>query len=345
MSSAHRQLTTFDLIVEAELSGVRIDTFLSRHFRNYNRWRMGRIVREGLVSIDGAPVEDSRRVFVGERVRVQLVEPPDKLLPYDPRDVPILYEDPWLIVTDKPAGLIAHPTGHYQSGTLVNVLQRYLDERVPLRGVVRPGLVHRLDRQTSGLMVVALHHHSHAILAGGFEAGRVAKHYIALVEGVIAKDAGVIEQPIGRTRSGRGILMSARADAVDARPSLTRYRVLERFPKHTLVEARPQTGRNHQIRVHFAHMGHPLVGDEFYMAHGAIRSERPRSSLSDSPADSADESTWEELDGRHALHAARLEFAHPITGLWMTFDAPLPADIHEMISRARSSTLPWGSAE
>ncbi len=228
-----------------------------------------------------------------------------------------------MLIVDKPAGVIAHPTGETQSGTLANGVQKHLDARTPLRGLLRPGIVHRLDRHTSGLMVVAVHHLSHAELSTAFESSRVAKTYVAIVEGRVAEDTGTIDLPIGRAKTGRGVLMSARGDAIHARPSVTRFRVLRRFDQHTLIEARPQTGRNHQIRVHFAQIGHPLVGDEFYAPRGTFRTE---------PA--AVPEDW--LPGRHALHAASLEFAHPITGVWLAFHAPLPNDMQRQIDELSS---------
>jgi 23S rRNA pseudouridine1911/1915/1917 synthase len=312
------------LIVEAELHGIRIDSFLVRHLRNYSPWRMQRLAAAGEVLVDHVPADPTRRVFTGETVTVRLVEPPDLLL--DPEAVPfeVIYEDAWMLVVDKPAGVIAHPTGAAQSHTLANGLQRYLDERSPLSGLLRPGIVHRLDRQTSGLMVVATHHRSHAELSTAFESARVAKTYVALVEGELASDNGTIDLPIGRAKTGRGVLMSARGDAVAARPATTHYRVLRRLPGHTLVEARPRTGRNHQIRVHFAQIGHPLVGDEFYAAGGVFHQSSPEP-LPGLPA------------GRHALHAAGLELAHPITGVWLQFQSPPASDMLRLIERLEST--------
>lgn len=331
------QAPQFELIVERELHGIRIDSFLARHFRNYTPWRLSRIVRAGGVTIDQSPIEETRRVVRGERVQVRLLEPPDKLLAPEPRDLPLIYSDPWMMVVDKPAGLIAHPTGDYQAGTLVNICQYLLDRQTPLPGLLRPGIVHRLDRQTSGLMVVATNHRAHAELTTSFEEGRVVKRYLALVEGRVESEAGVIDLPIGRARAGRGVLMSCRADAVDRKRAVTRYRVLARYRTHTLVEARPLTGRNHQIRVHFAQIGHPLDGDEFYLAKGAHRSIR--SAIRAELSGLADElegmpgPPLEEVDGRHFLHAAQLELPHPITGQWMVFSSPLPEDLQSRLER------------
>ncbi len=334
-----------ELIVEAELHGVRIDSFLVRHFRNFTSWRMQRIVSAGQVQINHVVASQTQRVFGGETVRVRLTEPPDKLLRSEPVPFRLVYEDPWLLVVDKPAGVVAHPTGNFQSGTLANGLQAYLDERAPLPGLVRPGLPHRLDRQTSGLMVVATHHRAHAELSIAFEARRVSKSYLAIVEGVLQQPSGTIDLPIGRSRAGRRVLMSARADAVDARPAKTPFHVEERFAAHTLVRAQPLTGRNHQIRVHLAQIGHPLLEDEFYDKRGTFKPWRTESAPSvggdptaETPGHIAtrdDEAPRLLQQGRHALHAASLSFAHPITGAWMTFQSPLPPDLRRTVESLR----------
>lgn len=328
-----------ELVVEEFSDGVRIDTFLSRHFRNYTLWRLQRIVREGNAWIDHTPIVQTRRVFAGQRVTVRLAEPPDKLLDSTPRPIRIIYEDPWLVVVDKPAGVIAHPTGEFQHGSLVNILQHWVDSRTERRGLIRPGLMHRLDRQTSGLMVVALQHDSHRGLAAAFESGRVSKTYVALVEGRLREKSGSIKFPIGRTPTGRNVLMTCRADAIDARPSQTNFDLLEQFRDYALVAAKPLTGRNHQIRVHFAHIGHPLVGDEFYLPFGNIRPLKAPPSFDE---EENDETEPEGIETglpirRHALHAARLAFAHPITNLWMEFSAGLPDDFSRTVLELRQT--------
>ncbi len=319
------------LIVEAELHGVRIDSFLVKHFRNYTSWRMQRIVAAGRVTINDELATQTQRVFVDNQVRVTLIEPPDKLLEAETVPFRLVYRDQWLLVVDKPAGVIAHPTGDFQQGTLANGIQGYLDGLTPLPGLIRPGLVHRLDRQTSGLMVVATHHRAHAELSDAFEAGRVSKEYLAIVEGIITTEDGLINLPIGRSRSVSRALMSARGDAINARPSKTKFNVEARFAEHTLVRARPMTGRNHQIRVHFAQIGHPLIGDELYDSMGTFKPWRQRLSDDDST------STLEHplRPGRHALHATTLSFAHPLTGVWLKFESPLPADLRNVVERLR----------
>jgi 23S rRNA pseudouridine1911/1915/1917 synthase len=326
------------LVVERELNGVRIDSFLVKHFRNYTPWRMQRIVRAGGATIDHAPARDTDRVFEGQEVSVRLLEAPDKLLAADPGPLEVLYSDPWMVVVNKPAGMIAHPTGEHHTGTLANRLQYWLNQRASPPGLLRPGLVHRLDRQTSGVIVLALHHLAHRRLSEGFEDGRVQKTYVALVEGWPREDRGEIALPIGRTATGRHILMSARGDAIDARPARTRFEVVRRFGAWTLVRAYPATGRNHQIRVHFAQIGHPLVGDEFYEAYGKIK---PLRMAGEVDPDGDDEHRAVETGlpiRRHALHAERLCLAHPITQVWMEFAAPLPEDFRTTIRRLEAGT-------
>lgn len=336
-------LPTFEFLVEHTLHGTRIDSFLARHFRNHSAWRLMRIVRAGLVQVDHITADETVRVFAGQTVRVQLIEPPDRVLESDPTEVPILYSDPWMLIIDKPAGLIAHPTGEYQTNSLANVLQTHVDRLTAVRGLLRPGIVHRLDRQTSGLMVVALTHLSHRNISMGFEAGRVSKSYLALTEGVFSANTGSIKHPIGQAATGRHVLMSCRGDCRDPRPSQTNYEVVERFPNHTLVQATPLTGRNHQIRVHFAHLGHPLIGDEFYKAHGQFHPLRPKFVPSPDDPDEEDPGPGPIETGlpirRHALHACRLAFAHPISGLWMEFTSPPPHDFQQTIELLRSGQI------
>lgn len=328
---------TAQFAVESCLKGLRIDSFLACHLRNYNPWRLHRLVHAGCVWIDESPAEMTQRVRAGQTVRVRLIEPPDKLLRAMPDTLSIVFEDEWITVVNKPAGLIAHPTGEHQGRTLANLLQAHLDRRSPVRGLLRPGIVHRLDRQTSGIMVTASTHTAHRNLAASFEASRVSKTYIALVEGVMPRNTDSIRLPIGRANLKRCVLMSARGDAVDARPAQTNYRVIERFAEHTLVECRPLTGRNHQIRVHLAQIGFPLVGDEFYEAFGSFKPIRLEAGLSTEELDEL------QADGiktglpirRHALHAARLSFNHPITDHWLSFTAPLPEDFESTIDVLR----------
>jgi 23S rRNA pseudouridine1911/1915/1917 synthase len=276
-------------------------------------------------------------------VAVRLVEPPDKLHRPERLPLSIVFEDAWIVVVDKPAGQIMHPAGRLQCGTLCNALQAHFDRQTAWPGILRPGIVHRLDRMTSGLVAVTKEHLSHRQLSIQFQKERVSKTYLALVEGVLAADRGTIDLPIGTSAEAGSVLMSCLPDAGDPRPSRTEYEVVERYPHQTLVRAKPPTGRNHQIRLHLAMIGHPVVGDEFYGPFGqikltkseyeALRERAARQSNTDGMVESADEA--EICSGtvahgypgsRHALHAHRLEFEHPILGGRVAFESPLPSD-------------------
>ena len=325
-----------ELIVEPFLHGKRIDTFLTRHFRNYSPYRVQRIVRAGEVRINDVLADNESRVYQGQRVTVRLIEPPDKLLPPTPGPLQILYEDPWLMVVVKPAGQITHPAGDYATNSLANVVQHHLDQQTRWRGLLRPGIVHRIDRLTSGVMVVSKEQLSHGLLTEAFMRRKVNKTYLALVEGVIEPDTGLLNKPIGESVDPDSCLMTTHPEARDPRSALTHFKVLERFADHTLVEAKPVTGRQHQIRVHFADLGHPVVEDEFYGSFGWIKKD-PDGSPIPCPADSRQPNPIA-LVGRHALHAHRLEFRHPITWEPLSFEASLPDDIARVVEQLRSRT-------
>lgn len=276
------------------------------------------MVSAGMASVDDFPADADQRVFRNQRVAIHLVEPPDKLL--DPIDVAlsIVYEDPWLIVVDKPVGMVAHPVGDFQDGTLSNALQHYLDQQTVLKGLLRPGVVHRLDRMTSGLIVTAKDHLAHRLLSIEFQQGKLSKSYVALVDGSPDFEQRLIELPIGQRPGGNSVLMSARPDAKNARPAKTKVTVVERLQRHSLVECVLFTGRNHQIRVHLADLGYPIAGDEYYGPRGTIRK---------SPRFDGDEPT----ENRHALHATSLGFFHPILRAWMQFRTDPPPDFWAVV--------------
>ncbi len=300
---------TAEVTVERYLDRVKIDRFLVRHFRNYTRPRMQRLVRSGQVWIDDVPAQSRFRVRTGQRVRVRLIEPPDQLIDAENLPLDVLYEDTNLIVVNKPPGQSAHPGGNYHRGTLANALQYHLDCQTPLPGLLRPGIVHRLDRLTSGVIVACKDHHSHRRLSFSFQNGRVGKTYFALVHGHVAADCVTIDLPIGRL-PGKS-RMGTEPSATNAKSALTRFQVLQRFERpFSLVRAEPVTGRLHQIRVHLASAGHPIVADEFY---GTDRDNV--------------------LLARQALHAAQIRLTHPISGHDMEFSAPLAADIQAAIAQ------------
>jgi 23S rRNA pseudouridine1911/1915/1917 synthase len=331
-----------ELTVENYLHGVRIDSFLVRHFRNYTSYRMQRLVRAGQVRIDGVIAASDDRVYRGQAVQVRLVEPPDHLLPPEPRELEIIYEDEWLVVVNKPADVVVHPCGNWVSGSLANALQAYFDQQTPLKGLVRPGIVHRLDRQTSGVMVCTKDHLAHRKLGIHFEEGRVLKNYLAIVHGNLPRDRGEINLPIGEWPGGGTIRMSTAPDAVDARPSRTFYEVVERFGDYTLVRAEPRTGRLHQIRVHLAGLGFPVISDEFYSHSGIFTLEelRQRKCMEYGENGNRMATTPESsvLLSRQALHAFSLRFQHPITRDMVTYQAPLPPDMQRVLEHLRVSS-------
>lgn len=325
-----------ELTVENYLHGVRIDSFLVRHFRNYTPYRMQRLVRAGVVRIEGAIAASDDRVYKGQRVQVQLIEPPDHLLEAEPLDLDILFEDPWLIAVNKPADLVAHPCGNYSSGSLANALQAHFDTQTQLPGLVRPGIVHRLDRLTSGVIVCTKDHLAHRKLSIHFQQGQVEKAYLALVHGIVAQDRGVVNLPIGETPGGGTIMMSTAPDAVDSRAAVTRYEVCERFDRHTLVRALPLTGRLHQIRVHLAAIGHSVVSDEFYSPSATFHVRDIPGAEAPNCSSMPDE---DYLMRRQALHAQSLRFVHPIRSEPVTIEAPLPDDMLRTIEAVRSAAV------
>jgi len=329
-----------ELIVEGYLHGVRIDSFLVRHFRNYTPYRMQRLVRAGQVRIEGVVAESDDRVYKGQAVQVRLIEPPDHLLPAEPRDLEVIYEDEWLIVVNKPPDIVVHPCGNWVSGSLANALQAHFDQHTRLKGLVRPGIVHRLDRLTSGVMVCTKDHLAHRKLGIHFEEGRVLKNYLAIVHGNVPDDRGEINLAIGEWPGGGTIRMSTAPDAVDARASRTLYEVVERFGDYTLVRAEPHTGRLHQIRVHLAGIGFPVISDDFYSHSGEFTLEelQRNGSISDCATTATIPATQANpvLLSRQALHAYSLRFQHPITRDMVTYRAPLAADMERVLELLRS---------
>jgi len=322
---------SLELIVEPYQSGLRVDAFLAQQLRNYSQQRIQRLAHWGAIQIRHQPADLMRRLYPGDTVQVRLIEPPEVVYEPEPFPLEIEYEDAWMLAVNKPPGVIAHPTGNMQSGTLCNYLQAHLDEQTPVPGLLRPGIVHRLDRETSGVMLIAKTHRAHRNFVDAFEHSRVSKTYVALLEGNPQQDNGTIDLPIGQASVGSKVLMSARGDARQPKPAKTHWRVLRRFGSHTLVAAKPVTGRNHQIRVHFAAIGFPLAGDEFYDRDGLFK-PATRDSLEAGRRVTDIRCARTGLT-RHALHAASIQTAHPITDVWMTIQAGLPADMLAAILR------------
>ncbi len=295
-----------EFVVGANEAGQRLDMFLAR-VSGLSRAHIQRLIAEGRVLVDGHPQKPGRAVNPGGRIRLEI--PPAVPLALVPEIMPldILHEDSHLLVLNKPAGLVVHPGAGRRTGTLVHGLLAHCRELPGIGGVERPGIVHRLDRDTSGVMVVAKTEAAHHALSLQFKTRVVQKWYLALVHGEMREGAGRIEAAIGRRETDRQRMGVRERGGREAR---TAYRVLRRLPGMTLVELRLETGRTHQIRVHLAHIGHPVVGDRVYGG----RRERRRTGQEGPAAE------------RQMLHAWRLGFQHPQDGAWREFTAPLPAD-------------------
>jgi 23S rRNA pseudouridine1911/1915/1917 synthase len=302
-------------------AGSRLDRFLADRLPELSRARLQALIEAGQVLVDGRAAKASARLKPGQAVSVQVPEPePARPLPED-IPLPVVHEDEHLLVLDKPAGLAVHPGAGRSSGTLVNALLHRVRDLSGVGGVLRPGIVHRLDRGTSGLMVVAKDDATHRALARQFAERTVEKEYLALVLGVPARPAGVIDAAIGRDPVHRK-KMSLRAPR--GRAARTSYQVLEALDGAALLRLRIHTGRTHQIRVHLAGLGHPVAGDATY---GGGRTPSSRRAASRQALGAL---------ARPALHAARLAFDHPASGRRMAFESPLPADLQLTLDALRA---------
>ena len=314
-----------ELVVEASASGHRLDAFLAQHFPDYSRVHLRRVITAGGVRVDQRGSKPAFRLKAGQRVRIVLPEIPREAP--TPEDIPldILYEDDHLVVVNKPPGMVVHPARGHWSGTLASALQHHFGPSLSgAGGPTRPGIVHRLDRDTSGVILVARHDRAHAKLAGQFEARTIEKEYYTLVAGGPNRDRDYIEERIGAHPHNRE-KMAIRRDESISRAAETFYEVLERFDGFTAVRLVPKTGRTHQIRVHLSHIGCPVLCDRQY----GSRSRITRGEIRRDPADTL------VLLERHALHARRLKFTHPETGRPLEIEAPLPDDIVGVLDALR----------
>jgi 23S rRNA pseudouridine1911/1915/1917 synthase len=300
------------LEVVADRSGERLDSFIARRQPELSRSRIRQLIDEGLVTIDGRHAKPSAKVVDGSVVIVRV--PPPAEMELEAEDIPltIIYQDESVIVVDKPAGLTVHPAPGHPRGTLVNALLAACPDLRGIGGTLRPGIVHRLDKDTSGLMVVAKDDRANRSLQAQLKAREVKKTYLALVSGVPSPREGTIEAPIGRNPKNRKKM----AVVANGRDAQTKYKVLEVLNdgQYSLVEAKPITGRTHQIRVHFSALNHPIVGDATY---------GKKSQLVD----------------RQFLHASKLDFAMPVSQRRIEFESPLPADLRRALQQLKSGSV------
>jgi 23S rRNA pseudouridine1911/1915/1917 synthase len=301
------------LTVDAGAEGMRLDRWLAERVAGLSRARLQHLIEGGHVTVNGTVRKAAHRLRPGDTVAVEVPPPPPEELTPEPMALSIVHEDADVLVLDKPAGLVVHPGAGHARGTLAAGVLAHAPGTAGVGGPRRPGVVHRLDKDTSGLLVVAKTPLAYEALTAQLASRTMTRRYHALVHGVLRRDEGVVDAPIGRDPRDRKRM--AVVPAGRGKRAVTRFRVLERFPHYTYIEATLETGRTHQIRVHLASLGHPVVGDEVYGRTARRRLPVP-------------------LEG-HALHAAVLVFVHPATQKRMEFAAPLPPRMERLLSHLR----------
>jgi len=289
--------------VDAAAAKTRLDVYLCQVQSGISRSRIQKLIGDDCVSVNGAPVAAKYKVKPGDRVEVRVPDVRPLDLAAEPIALNIVYEDDCMVVVDKPPGMVVHPAPGHATGTLVNALLHHCQDLSGIGGVGRPGIVHRLDKDTSGLVLVAKSETAHQSLARQFKEREIKKVYLALVRGQVAKDKGVIDAPIGRHKIHRKKMAVQRQGG---REAATEYEVLARYPHFSYLRLFPRTGRTHQIRVHVASLGHPILGDATYG--GKLEGKTMKMP-------------------RQALHAHRLQLKHPLSGEPMVFTSPLPQDM------------------
>lgn len=300
-----------ELTVAEEMSGKRLDSVLAGMMPEYSRSFIQKLFENGSITVGGDPCsEKKRKAAAGDIVEITIPQP--ERLEVEAEDIPldIVYEDDELLVVDKPAGMVVHPAPGNHSGTLVNALMYHCGDALSsINGVIRPGIVHRIDKDTSGLLMVAKTDRAHNALSAQLAEHSITRRYKAIVYSNIKEGEGTVDKPIGRDPGNR--LRNA-VVYTNSKNAVTHYRVLERFGGFTLVEAVLETGRTHQIRVHMAYIRHPLLGDTLY---GPAKNRYGAK--------------------RQMLHAGVLGFVHPVTGEYMEFNSPLPQDFEDVLAKLR----------
>lgn len=329
----------FQFSIAAEDAGQRLDEFLASRFGGLSRMRLANLIKAGACTINQIAMPAGWRLNAGDEINLTLDDAPPTAMEPEAAPLDILHEDEQIIVVVKPAGLLVHPNKGVKSGTLANRLAYHLNrdyygvaanQRAPAHGqarqLVRPGLIHRLDRATSGVMVVAKTQRALSQLSRHFNRRLVEKRYLALVEGALAEDAGQWQAPIDRQSDRQPHWWITEG----GKPSVTNFTVRERLNNATFLELEPVTGRTNQLRIHAAYFGYPMIGDDIY------GSAKPDDENNDSP------STAHNLQPatRLCLHAWRLAFYHPLTGDWLEFTAPLPVDFVQIVDAQRVENPP-----
>lgn len=318
MTPSDRQI---DLLVPPDFEGARFDWFVAVSLPQFSRVNLRRVINAAALKVNGKRQKAAHRLKVGDRISGILPEIPREGPAPECIPIEILYEDESLAVVNKPPGMVVHPGRGHWEGTLTSALQYHFDRLSGVGGKTRPGIIHRLDRDTSGVIVIAKDDPTHMAIAEQFERRTVEKEYFAIVNGCPDRDRDVIDQPIGAHPSHRE-KMAIRSDHTTSKHAQTFYEVQERFRGFAAVRVLPKTGRTHQIRLHLAHIGCPVLCDRLYSG----RSTLTLGDLSGKPAET------EVLLERQALHARRLRISHPKTGISLEFVAELPQDLAETLA-------------
>ncbi len=299
------------LTVTEEGKDSRLDAFLSSRLEGLSRSYIQKVLKSGGVAVNGKPAKSSFRVSSGDRIEIDVPEPEEPEILAEAMDLDIIYEDRDIILINKPKGMVVHPAAGHYSGTLVNGLMAHCrGDLSGINGVLRPGIVHRIDMDTTGVLIVCKNDAAHQSIAQQLKEHSITRKYYAIVHGVIKEEEGTVNAPIGRHPTDRKKMSIL---AHNGRDAVTHYRVLQRFEKYTYVECRLETGRTHQIRVHMASIHHPLLGDRVY---GPAKCPIPG------------------LQGQ-TLHAGVLGIIHPRTGEYMEFSAPLPEYFAELLKKLK----------
>jgi len=312
------------LVTPAE-AGWRLDAFLAHHFDQYSRVHVRRAICAGGVEVNGRTAKPAYRLVPGQRVTFVLPELPREAPRPEPIPLEIVYEDDWMAVVNKPPGMVVHPARGHWTGTLASAVQYHFGRLSSIGGPTRPGIVHRLDRDTSGLILVARTDQAHTRLGEQFEQRSIEKEYFALVSGAPGFDRDLIDEPIGVHPHQRD-KMAIRRDLAIARTAQSFYEVVERFDGFAAVRIKPKTGRTHQIRVHLHHIGCPVLCDRQYGGRAELTRGEIRRDLSEQTV----------LLNRQALHAWRLRLRHPATQEPIAFEAPLPLDMQTVLDELRA---------
>lgn len=300
----------FEFFIEEKDSGIRIDRVLTEKMEEYSRSYLQKLLKEQQVSVNHKPAKANYKVQTGDSVCVMVPELKEPDITAEEIPLDILYEDDYLLVVNKPKGMVVHPSAGHMEGTLVNAVLAHCEGKLSgINGVLRPGIVHRIDRDTTGALLICKDDAAHRDLAEQLKVHSIKRRYRAVVYGNFKEDEGTVEGPIGRHPTDRKKMAINYKNGKDA---VTHYRVLERFGNTTYIECRLETGRTHQIRVHMSSIGHPLLGDEVY----------------------GDKKNAYHLQGQ-ALHAMILGFVHPHTGEYMEFEAPLPEYFVKLLDKLR----------